>query len=64
MLEGSLDQLNKEQDSLEFNNQIFDESADANTEEEVVTANEATANAAEENNILPTKKLFKKTNSF
>jgi len=58
LLEGSLDQLNKEQDSLEFNNQIFDESADANTEEEVVTANEATANAAEENNILPTKKII------
>jgi outer membrane protein TolC len=58
LLEGSLDLLNKEQDSLEFNNQIFDESADANTEEEVVTANEATANAAEENNILPTKKII------
>ncbi len=58
LLEGSLDQLNKEQDSLEFNNQLFDESADANTEEEVVTANEATANAAEENNILPTKKII------
>ena len=26
LLEGSLDQLNEEQDSLEFNNQIFDES--------------------------------------
>ena len=58
LLEGSLDQLNEEQDSLEFNNQIFDESADANTDEEVITTNETTANAVEENNILPTKKII------
>ena len=35
LLEGSLDQLNEEPGSLEFNNQIFDESADANTDGEV-----------------------------
>ena len=58
LLEGSIDNLNEEQDSLEFNNQIFDESADANTESEVVTANETIANAVEENNILPTKKII------
>ncbi len=47
LLEGSLDQLNNEQAALEFNNQVFDESVDANT-----------TNEAEENNILPTKKII------
>ncbi len=58
LLEGSLDQLNEEQDSLEFNNQIFDETASANKNDEVITANETSANAVEENNILPTKKII------
>jgi outer membrane protein TolC len=58
LLEGSLDQLNEEQNSLEFNNQIFDESADANTDGEVITTNETSANVIEENNILPTKKIM------
>ncbi len=58
LLEGSLDQLNEEQDSLEFNNQIFDETASANTDDEVITTNETSANAVEENNILPTKKII------
>ncbi len=58
LLEGSLDQLNEEQDSLEFNNQIFDENASANTNDEVITTNETSANAVEENNILPTKKII------
>ncbi len=58
LLEGSLDQLNEEQDSLEFNNQIFDETASANTNDEVITTNETSANAVEENNILPTKKII------
>ena len=58
LLEGSLDQLNEEQDSLEFNNQIFDETASANTNDEVTTTSETSANAVEENNILPTKKII------
>jgi chemotaxis protein histidine kinase CheA len=58
LLEGSLDQLNEEPSTLEFNNQIFDESVDANTDGEVETVIETTANAAEENNILPTKKII------
>ncbi len=58
LLEGSLDQLNEEQDSLEFNNQIFDETASANTDDEVITTNETSANAVEEDNILPTKKII------
>ncbi len=58
LLEGSLDQLNEEQNSLEFNNQIFDESADANTDGEFITTNETSANVIEENNILPTKKIM------
>ena len=58
LLDGSLDQLNEESDTLEFNNQIFDESANANTDGKVETINETTANAAKENNILPTKKII------
>ena len=59
LLEGSLDQLNEEPGTLEFNNQIFDESAEANTDGEIDNVNETTAaNAAEENNILPTKKII------
>ncbi len=58
LLEGSLDQLNEEPGTLEFNNQIFDESAEANTDGEIENVNETTANAAEENNILPTKKII------
>ena len=58
LLEGSLDQLNEEPGTLEFNNQIFDESAEANTDGEIESVNETTANAAEENNILPTKKII------
>ena len=59
LLEGSLDQLNEESGTLEFNNQIFDESAEANTDGEIDNVNETTAaNAAEENNILPTKKII------
>ena len=58
LLEGSLDQLNEEPGTLEFNNQIFDESADANTDGEIDNVNETTANAVEENNILPTKKII------
>jgi outer membrane protein TolC len=58
LLEGSFDQLNEEQNTLEFNNQIFDESTDANTDGEIENINETTANAAEENNILPTKKII------
>ena len=59
LLEGSLDQLNEEPGALEFNNQIFDESAEANTDGEIDNVNETTAaNAAEENNILPTKKII------
>ncbi len=58
LLEGSLDQLNEEQDSLEFNNQIFNETASTNTNDEVITTNETSANAVEENNILPTKKII------
>jgi len=58
LLEGSLDQLNEEPGTLEFNNQIFDESAGANTDGEIENVNETTANAAEENNILPTKKII------
>ena len=58
LLEGSLDQLNEEQDSLEFNNQIFDETASVNTDDEVIAKNETSANTVEENNILPTKKII------
>ena len=59
LLEGSLDQLNEEPGTLEFNNQIFDQSAEANTDGEIDNVNETTAaNAAEENNILPTKKII------
>ena len=58
LLEGSLDQLNEEPGTLEFNNQIFDESANSNTDEEVIATNETSANAVEENNILPTKKII------
>ncbi len=58
LLEGSLDQLNEESGTLEFNNQIFDESASANTDEEVITTNETSANVVEESNILPTKKII------
>ncbi len=58
LLEGSLDQLNEEQDSLEFNNQIFNETASTNTNDEVITTSETSANAVEENNILPTKKII------
>ena len=58
LLEGSLEQLNEEQVSLDFNNQIFDETASANTNDEVITTNEISANAVEENNILPTKKII------
>ncbi len=58
LLEGSFDELIEEQNSLELNNQIFDESADVNTEEENVTENGITTNTVEENNILPTKKII------
>ncbi len=58
LLEGSFDQLNEEPATLEFNNQIFDESVDANTDGEVETVNETNANSADENNILPTKKII------
>ena len=58
LLEGSLDQLNEEPDTLEFNNQIFDESTDANTDKEIENVNETTSNTVEENNILPTKKII------
>ena len=57
-LVGLLDQLNEEPGTLEFNNQIFDESAEANTNGEIDNVNETTANAIEENNILPTKKII------
>ena len=50
--------MDEEQDTLEFNNQIFDESTDATTDVEVETVNETTANAVEENYILPTKKII------
>ena len=58
LLEGSLDQLNEEPGTLEFNNQIFDESANSNTDEEVIATNETSAKAVEEKNILPTKKII------
>ena len=58
MLEGSLKELNNEADSLQFNNQIFDESVNANSDEEVVTEDVTTADTGEENNILPTKKII------
>ncbi len=58
LLEGSLDQLNEEPATLEFNNQIFDESVDPNTDGEVETVIETNANSADENNILPTKKII------
>ena len=58
LLEGSLKELNNEADSLQFNNQIFDESVNANSDEEVVTEDVTTADTGEENNILPTKKII------
>ena len=58
LLEGSLEELNNEVDSLQFNNQIFDESVNANTDEEVVTEDVTIADTDEENNILPTKKII------
>ena len=58
LLEGSLEELNNEVDSLQFNNQIFDESVNAITDEEVVTKDVTTADTDEENNILPTKKII------
>ena len=58
MLEGSLKELNNEADSLQFNNQIFNESVNANSDEEVVTEDVTTADTGEENNILPTKKII------
>ena len=58
LLEGSFDELIEEQNSLTFNNNIFIESADTNTEEKADTVNETTANTVEENNILPTKKII------
>ncbi len=58
LLGDSLNQLNEDQSSLEFNNQVFNESDDVNTKEEAVTTNETTANSFEENNILPTKKII------
>ncbi len=58
LLEGSLEDLNDEENSLEFNGQVFNQSVDENTQEEVVTANEETANTVEESNILPIKKII------
>ena len=58
LLDGSFDLLSEEPNTLEFNNQVFDESTEANTEVESETVNETTANTAEENNILPTKKII------
>ncbi len=58
LLEGSFSETIEEQNSLEFNDQIFGESTELNSEEEAATENNATANAVEENNILPTKKII------
>ncbi len=58
LLEGSFDELIEENSSLEFNDQVFDASNSANTDEGIVNANETTTNVVEENTILPTKKII------
>jgi hypothetical protein len=58
LLDGTFDQSSEEQSSLEFNNQIFSEGTEANTEEKALIKNDTTTNTVEENNILPTKKLI------
>ena len=57
LLEGSLDQLNEEPGTLEFNNQIFDESASSNTDEHVIATNEGSAISIGIGHYLSTKKI-------
>ena len=58
LLGNSIDELNGEESSLEFNNEIFDESTDVNTQEEVMTENIIIPEVIEDDTILPTKKII------
>ena len=58
LLEGSVDQLTSEQDSLEFNEQIFGEGSNDTIEENIETVNGIAEETIEENNIIPTKKII------
>ncbi len=58
LLGNSIDELNGEESSLEFNNEIFDESTDVNTQEEVMTENTIIPEVIEDDTILPTKKII------
>ncbi len=58
LLGNSINELNGEESSLEFNNEIFDENTDVNTQEEVMTENTIIPEVIEGDTILPTKKII------